>query len=219
MKKLILSTFITSLVSFPALAEDVGNGFDVSANTALSTDYIWRGVSQTGGHPAISGGFDVAHSSGLYIGTWGSNVDFDDSTSLELDVYGGFSNALFNTGVTYDVGAIGYIYPGEIYDFVELYAGLSTDIGSVTPAAKVYYNLDTDAYNEDFYVDSSLDVSLPADVTLSGHYGATIKHEGDYANDYLVGVSRPFFGLDFGVMYTYSDDDTGRVVGTVSKSF
>lgn len=220
MKKLILPILIASFLSLPALAKDVGHGFDVSANAALSTDYIWRGYSQTGGHPAISGGFDVAHSSGLYIGTWGSNVDFDDSTSLELDAYGGVSNELFNSGVSYDVGAIGYIYPGEDYDFYEIYAGLSAEIDRFAPSAKVYYDPD----NQNTYVDGTIDVSLPAEFTVTGHYGAYLYDDrDDHVNDYLVGVSRPVFGLDLGLAYTYSDgyaeDDKGRVVLSVSKAF
>lgn len=57
------------------VASPLGN-FDVSMNVALTSDYIFRGISQTQGDPAIQGGLDVAHESGLYIGTWASNVDF-----------------------------------------------------------------------------------------------------------------------------------------------
>lgn len=215
MKKSFLIAFIASVFALPVAAEDVGGGVDISANVGLSTDYIWRGVSQTGGHPAVSGGFDVGHESGLYVGNWNSNVNLGDS-SLEMDFYGGLSNSLFGSGVNYDVGAIGYVYPGEDdLNFYEIYAGLSTEIGAVAPAAKAYYDPD----NQNYYVDSKLDISLPAAVTLTGHYGATIPDNGGYVNDYLVGVSRPFFGVDVGVMYTDSEADKGRVVGTISKSF
>src|SRR5690554_625819 len=48
---------------------------ETSMNVTLATDYIWRGQSQTDGAGAIQGGLDIAHESGLYIGTWASNVD------------------------------------------------------------------------------------------------------------------------------------------------
>ena len=50
--------------------------FSFSANVGLYTDYIFRGYTQTQNEPAIQGGFDVEHSSGLYAGTWASNVDW-----------------------------------------------------------------------------------------------------------------------------------------------
>jgi len=60
---------------------------EFSANVALSTDYMYRGGSQTNEQPAISGGFDYAHSSGVYAGLWASNVDFGDSANIEFDFY------------------------------------------------------------------------------------------------------------------------------------
>src|SRR5512145_3104795 len=68
----------------------------VTANVGLFSEYIFRGIAQTAGKPAVQGGFDYAHSSGVYAGVWGSNIswleDFDAYTrsSLELDFYGGY---------------------------------------------------------------------------------------------------------------------------------
>ena len=58
---------------------------EFESNVALSSDYIWRGMTQTAEEPAISGGFDIAGESGLYFGTWASNVEFGDGAALELD--------------------------------------------------------------------------------------------------------------------------------------
>ena len=78
---------------------------EFESNVALSNDYVWRGMSQTSEEPAISGGFDIAGDSGLYFGTWASNVEFGDGAALELDWYAGYANELEN-GFTYDLSLI-----------------------------------------------------------------------------------------------------------------
>ena len=96
---------------------------EFESNVALSSDYIWRGMTQTAEEPAISGGFDIAGESGLYFGTWASNVEFGDGAALELDWYAGYANELDN-GFSYDIGYLAYTYPGEdSLDFEEIYVG------------------------------------------------------------------------------------------------
>ena len=97
---------------------------EFESNVALSSDYIWRGMTQTAEEPAISGGFDIAGESGLYFGTWASNVEFGDGAALELDWYAGYANELDN-GFSYDIGYLAYTYPGEdSLDFEEIYLGV-----------------------------------------------------------------------------------------------
>ena len=97
---------------------------EFESNVALSSDYIWRGMTQTAEEPAISGGFDIAGESGLYFGTWASNVEFGDGAALELDWYAGYANELDN-GFSYDIGYLAYTYPGEdSLDFEEIYVGV-----------------------------------------------------------------------------------------------
>src|SRR5690349_16986418 len=90
-----------------------------TANVGLFSEYIFRGISQTGGKPAVQGGFDYAHASGFYAGTWASNIswleDFGayDRSSLEWDFYGGFKNNFADSDFFYDVGVYGYVYPGK----------------------------------------------------------------------------------------------------------
>jgi uncharacterized protein (TIGR02001 family) len=55
-----------------------------SANIGAVSNYVWRGVTQTGDQPAVQGGLDVAHESGFYAGTWLSNVDFDEGSSEDV---------------------------------------------------------------------------------------------------------------------------------------
>lgn len=64
---------------------------ELSANVALTTDYIFRGFSQTEEGPAIQGGFDVTYKM-FYAGVWASNLDFggddfnNDIANIEIDV-------------------------------------------------------------------------------------------------------------------------------------
>ena len=97
---------------------------EFESNVAIANDYVWRGMTQTSEEPAISGGFDIAGESGLYFGTWASNVEFGDGAALELDWYAGYSNELEN-GLSYDIGYLAFTYPGEdSLDFEEIYFGL-----------------------------------------------------------------------------------------------
>ena len=97
---------------------------EFESNVAISSDYIWRGMTQTNEEPAVSGGFDIAGDNGLYFGTWASNVEFGDDAALELDWYAGYASELSN-GLSYDIGYLAYTYPGEdSLDFEEIYLGL-----------------------------------------------------------------------------------------------
>jgi len=119
MKKLFLLVGILSLPTFAS----------VSANVSFTSDYIWRGMTQTDG-PAIQGGFDYAAESGFYAGIWGSNVNFNDGTGSELDYYFGYGFEAGSIGV--DLGYVAFDYPDNTTgaDFEEIVIGLSySDFG------------------------------------------------------------------------------------------
>jgi uncharacterized protein (TIGR02001 family) len=110
--------------------------FKLSANVALSSDYIYRGMSQTNGSLAIQGGFDLEHNSGFYIGTWASNVDFEeenavDRANAELDLYVGYSHAITDS-LAGEVKAGRYLYPSASkelnYDMTEFYFALTYEL-------------------------------------------------------------------------------------------
>ena len=138
MKKIVQALVLTGLVGLPAAAMAAEESpHKLSGNVTLTSDYVFRGITQTGGDPAIQGGLDYTHASGFYLGTWASNVswlkDFQgyDKGSMEVDVYGGFRGGIGETGLTFDVGAIQYIYPGDNVtggfndaDTTEVYAAL-----------------------------------------------------------------------------------------------
>jgi len=108
MKKTLIATAMLATTSV-AQAE-------ISANVAMASDYVFRGLSQTDNQMALQGGFDYEHDSGLYIGTWASNVSQDffnedgsNDPQLEVDLYAGYSGEIGVIG--YDVGYLRYQYP------------------------------------------------------------------------------------------------------------
>ena len=116
--------FFVSLLSISSLGF---SAVSLSGNVALTSDYVWRGMTQNAGDPSISGGFDLEDDSGFYLGAWAANVASADSTagttgSIELDGYLGFSGS-FNEDAGYDVGFIAYTYPGvDTWDFEAIYS-------------------------------------------------------------------------------------------------
>ncbi|MBF0194106.1 MAG: hypothetical protein HQL71_06085 [Magnetococcales bacterium] len=227
---------VIGIMTIPAtsLAGTENSGFDLSANVAMTSDYVWRGVSQTSEGPAIQGGFDLSHKSGVYLGTWGSNINFGDS-QMELDIYGGYATE-FGNGLGVDVGFIQYYYPGGLstneYDFTELYLGLSYSVAGVGLGAKYSYSPDFGATVPDEtaqYIEAGIDYTM-GPVTAAAHVGYSFGDAfttPDSYTDYSVGLSTEQMGFGFDLSYYGTNDDgetlfndsaEGRVVFSVSKS-
>ncbi len=221
-----------------ALGEDHGSamlpdGFTSSASVALTTDYVWRGVSQTNNEPAIQGSFDIAHDSGAYIGVWGSNVEYGDSSSLELDLYAGFANEIDLGGIAigYDVGWLHYEFPSVSPSTLdEIYAGLSVSpVANLNLSAYYYYGLDINSFRPGEYTDMAIDYTLPEElgaITLIGHAGYyNQKDLSDDTWDWKAGIARDFGAFNVEVAYTETDNakdsniNDGRAVATLSTSF
>ena len=105
-------TFVSAQTAAPAAATPPSD-HTIAGNVGLFSEYRFRGISQTFGKPAIQGGVDYSHSSGLYLGNWNSNVSSGagfPSGNLEMDLYGGWKKSWDDWGL--DVGYIYYYYPG-----------------------------------------------------------------------------------------------------------
>jgi uncharacterized protein (TIGR02001 family) len=84
MKKLVHALVLTGLVgASTAVMAAEESPHKLSANVGLYSNYVFRGISQTGGDPAIQGGLDYTHSSGFYLGTWASNVGWIEDYSYD----------------------------------------------------------------------------------------------------------------------------------------
>ena len=175
----LLSTGIA--VATPALADETAppSEFTISGNVVLATDYRFRGLSLSGGDMAIQGTINVNHSSGFYVGAWGSNLE--DSAvygNMELDVYGGWTGAI-GGGLTADVGLLYYVYPnGSVGDanVFEPYASVTAAFGPATAKLGVAYAWKQDSLGGDdnLYVYTDLGVGVPeTPISLSAHLGYT----------------------------------------------
>src|SRR5256885_15411033 len=120
MRKYILPLAIAACASAsaPAIAQQAAAATPppppVTGNLTLVSDYRFRGITQTWGLPAIQGGFDYAHASGIYLGNWNSNVSETagfPNGNLEMDFYGGWKNTWGDLGA--DLGILYYYYPGS----------------------------------------------------------------------------------------------------------
>jgi uncharacterized protein (TIGR02001 family) len=147
MRKSLITTAVLGALAAPSFvfAADAApaSDFTASYNVGLFSQYIFRGLTQTNNKPALQGGFDVSHKSGLYIGGWASNVSwlrdnagtglnpvYTSGGSLEIDLYGGFKTEVSGVGI--DLGALQYYYPGALNkayvdkaNTTELYGALS----------------------------------------------------------------------------------------------
>lgn len=161
----------------------------VTGNVGIFSQYIFRGLTQTNKDPALQGGLDYAHSSGLYVGTWGSNISWltdsptvtgYKSSSLEMDFYGGYKGSFGDIG--YDIGLLQYYYPGDHdarrytgtfeADTLEAYGAISYKWFT----AKYSHSLKNETFgvnNSDgtYYLDLSATVPLTDKFNLVAHYG------------------------------------------------
>jgi uncharacterized protein (TIGR02001 family) len=127
MRKSLITTAVLGALAAPSFvfAVDSAPGVTVAYNVGLYSQYIFRGLTQTNNQPALQGGVDLTHSSGFYLGAWGSNISwlrekigtssdavYTSGGSLELDLYGGYRTDIKGVGI--DVGALQYWYPGKV---------------------------------------------------------------------------------------------------------
>ena len=191
---------------------------EITANVALTTDYVWRGVSQNQEDPAVQGGFDYAHESGFYVGTWGSNVNFGGA-STELDIYAGWSTELEN-GLGLDFGIIEYTYHGSDVasdlNFTEYYASVSfAGFGAIYSVGDELDDQWEVSYGHDFENGLSLAAAY-GDYTLGDDYqymsiGASMEVGG-------IGLDLTYYTTDTEAVDDIPDTDD-RLVFTISKEF
>ena len=185
--------FFVALVSLSGLSF---GAVSLSGNVAVTTDYVWRGMTQNAEDPSVSGGFDLEDDSGFYLGMWAANVlaaEGSDTGSLELDGYLGFAGS-FNDDAGYDVGYIAYTYPGvSAWDFEETYISFDFYGAYVSYAAGMGTGV-----NDYVEVGYSIDAG-PGSFSIS--YGDYDKSGSNYLVGYDWSVG------DFTLSFYYSDYD------------
>lgn len=185
-----------------ALAEEAASASQhtLTSNVSLVSDYLFRGISQSGAKPALQGGFDYAHSSGFYAGAWGSSISWvsdaytaaggaagANNAGLEVDTYLGFKGN-FAGDFSYDAGYLRYNYPAGDYapgatkaDTDEIY-GL---IGYKWITAKYSHSLGKTFMVPDargtYYLDLSASYPIPNTNLVLGAHAGRQKYKGSSA--------------------------------------
>ena len=154
---------------------------ELTGNVGLTSNYIWRGVTQTDDAAAISGGIDYGHDVGIYLGTWISNTT--SAVGPETDLYIGFAKDIGDFG--FDVGYISYMYAQNNdvpdIDFEEIY------VGGTWKMLSAKYSDDGD----NNYIEAAVDFEIAKDLSLALHYGSYSfdVSAGDYS-DYSIALNK-----------------------------
>lgn len=205
MKKLqiLLATAGIAALATPALAEGL------SANGAVVSSYVWRGLDQSSDNPAVQGGLDYDFGNGFAIGTWESSISWAGDSPMEADLYGSYTGALTdNFGWT--VGGIYYLYPNHdsaapsSINFWEVYGGLNLNLDPVALSTKVYYS-DDNLGAKTWYYTAGLSLPLTDWLSASANIGHYTFDPGVDDTDYNAGLAATWKFLTFSVMYADND--------------
>ena len=246
MKKMILSLLVTVMgsTSVSTFAADDSVAF----NVAVTSDYRYRGISQTRLDPAIQGGADYTHSdSGFYAGAWASSIkwieDAGGDSSVELDLYAG-KRGNVGDALSYDIGVLTYIYPnnqlGDVAGFdnantSEIYGQLGYRVAYIKYAHAITNLFGFVDSKNSGYLDAGANISLTEKLTLNLHIGHQEVENTSAASydDWKVGLTHDFGICTLAVAgigtnadkSAYASPANGKflgmnaVVATVSKVF
>lgn len=204
--------------------------YTLTANVTLASQYRYRGLMQTNNKPAIQGGFDFTHASGLYLGNWNSSVSWlndgnsDVSAPVEMDFYGGYKGNLA-PDVPFDLGVLQYYYPGDYPsgytspDTTELYAGVGYGpvMFKYSVAMTNLFGFADSKYSQYFDLSGNFDTGFWG-LTVNAHVGRqTVRNLTDGAyTDWKLGLTKDF-GQGLAISVAYIDTNADRAVYTNSR--
>jgi uncharacterized protein (TIGR02001 family) len=223
-----------------ARAEDAKPAHEVSYNAAVTTDYRYRGISQSALDPALQGGADYAHSpSGFYLGTWLSTIkwvkDAGGDGNIEWDFYGGKKGQI-TPEISYDVGGLYYWYPSNSLstnaNTFELYAQLGYGPAYIKYSHSTTTLFGTPNSKYSGYLDIGANFEVYDKWMLNLHAGhQSVNHNSALSyTDYKIAVSKDFGVCTLALAAIYANTDAylspqgqnlGRATGvlTLSKTF
>lgn len=244
---LVAGLALASTLTGIAHAQEAAPASTISWNAAVTSDYRYRGISQTRLRPALQGGVDYVHADGWYAGAWASTIkwtkDAGGDGDVEIDVYGGKRGELA-PGLAYDVGVLRYFYPdnglGQLPGWVnahttEVYAQLGYG-----PAYVKYSHATTNLFgfvdsDNSGYLDLGANFDVGSGLTLQLHAGHQKVENNSAASytDWKVGVSRSFELATVAIAYVgtnasktaYASPNNGKFTGrdalqlTLSRTF
>lgn len=209
---LALSTLLASTASAGEFSGDVG----------IVSDYVFRGVSQNDEDPAVQAGLTYTLDSGFYVGTWGSQVDFGSEADFEVDFFAGYGFDI-SESVAADIQVLRYMYPGEgSLNFNEL-------LFSLTFAEKLTTTIGytNDVYNSGetgWYYGASLDLALPAELTLTpgvgySRFGSGVLQDGSSSYiDWSLALARDFGPISAALTYHDTNGKGEDLFGYIADS-
>lgn len=220
------NAILTTLAAAGLLATGTVSA-DITGNIGLTSDYVFRGISQTDEGPAVQGGLDYAHESGAYAGVWASNVDFvdGDEASIEMDLYAGMTGKVGD--LDWKFGGVFYAYPGVSdnsglkYDYWEFGPTLTYPLGPVTSSLLVMWS--PNFYNETgkaLYSEIGLSVPVGS-FTLGGTFGhqdieRNVKFGTSDYNNWSLYASTTVAGIGLKLAYTDTELSKGECFGGAS---
>ncbi|TDP62587.1 TorF family putative porin [Roseateles toxinivorans] len=186
-------------------------------NVSVTTDYRYRGISQTRLKPAMQGGADYDLGNGFYVGTWASTIkwikDGGGDGNLEVDVYGGYKTEL-SKGLNLDVGVLTYIYPSNKLNpsanTTELYGALSFGVVTAKYSHSVTNLFGFADSKQSGYLDLSATLDLGDGFTLTPHIGhQSVKNLSSASyTDYALTLTKDYAGFTFGLSAVGTNTDS-----------
>jgi uncharacterized protein (TIGR02001 family) len=179
---------------------------DLAFNVGATSDYRYRGISQTRLKPALQGGADYSNG-GFYLGAWASSIkwikDAGGDADVEIDLYGGYKGDLIKDSLTYDVGVLTYQYPSNKLatkaETTEIYGALTFGPATLKYSHSVSNLFGFADSKSSGYVDLSATFDVGAGVSLAPHLGyqkvAGTGNSNYSYTDYSLTASKDFSGL------------------------
>lgn len=205
--------------------------YTLAYNVGLVTDYRFRGISQSRLKPALQGGVDFTHKSGIYLGFWASTIKIlkdipGGDGPVELDFYGGYRGN-FTEALAYDIGLLRYQYPKQNFpttpNTTELYGALTYGPATV----KYSHSIGSETFGvansrNSYYLEAAATFDLGSGYSISPHIGYQ-KFKGPVPNDsasytdYSLGLTKDF-GSGFSGTASIIGTDANKGVYTSAAS-
>jgi uncharacterized protein (TIGR02001 family) len=196
---------LVAATALPAFAEETN---PLSFNVSVTSDYRYRGISQTRLKPALQGGVDYAHSSGFYIGAWASTIkwikDSGGDADVEIDTYAGYKTEV-GGGFTVDVGFLRYNYPSNKLptsaNTNELYGAVSYGPATLKYSHSISNLFGFADSKNSGYLDLSATFDVGGGFSLTPHVGhQKVNHNSEASyTDYSLTANKDFEGFTFGL--------------------
>ena len=202
-------------ISAPAFAqeaaEEATGPVTLTGGVAVVSDYRFRGVSLSDKEFAVQPYLTVKHESGLYVGTWASNLADNAGDDVEVDLYAGFAGG---EEVTYDIGATYYVYPGvSSFNYLEFTGKLGSTVGPATVGVQLSYvpSQDNTGDNDNIYFGTNAAIAIPnSPISIVGTMGIEdgAFTAGSEKVDWSLGLTAAVSGFTLGVSYVDANRET-----------